>query len=531
MTHPLLLALVSGALFSVALPNEIFLFGSPLLGLICLAPLFIALMRCRTPGKAAAAGAVFAFVSTPLSNYWLAFFKDYAFLTIGSVTAAYTVLFAVFAVFLWKFSRPGPYRPFLVAAFWTVYEFIKSTGYLAYPWGLVSYPVNTVLPLLQIADIAGIWPISFLMAFANALAAEAADLAGRRHPSPDESRNLAASAVFLLILAAGFLGYGFVRMSRPIPAAARLNAVLVQQNVDPWLSGGQEEALLRIQELSRRGAEKAGGRPDIVVWSESSLFRPYTEYASRFTRYPPGDPFIPFLRGLGVPLLTGNPIVRGGSPRRVQNGVILLAPDGSVLDDYGKRHPVPMAEHVPFWEWKPVRDFFRNVVGLDSIWDLGDRDTIFSLTAGDGKTVRFGAPICFEDAFPYLCRRFVRGGADLLINLTNDAWSRMASAQTQHFVAARFRSIEMKRTLIRSTNAGLTAVVGPFGEISAELPMFREGFLAEEIAVAREEGLTPYTLFGDYLPVALAALLTLFLLRDKKKAAPAWSGHDFPTGI
>ena len=52
-----------------------------------------------------------------------------------------------------------------------------------------------------------------------------------------------------------------------------------------------------------------------------------------------------------------------------------------------------------------------------------------------------------------------------------------------------------------------------------------------EIAVAREEGLTPYTLFGDYLPVALAALLTLFLLRDKKKAAPAWSGHDFPTGI
>jgi len=563
--------MISGFLLAAALPNEVFLFGSPVLGLICLVPLFLALAECGSPKQAAAAGAVFALVSTPLSNYWLAFFKDFAFLTIGSVTGAYTLLFMVFAGFLWKFSRPGPYRPFLLAAFWTVYEFVKSTGYLAYPWGLVAYPVNDLLPLLQVADIAGIWPISFLMALINALGAEVllaraagtvtartsgaatrssrvsvaraagASIPDRGLPAPPargfgappargfgalpargfgaysrtSGRHIAASALFLTLLVLVFLGYGLARMSRPIPEAGRFTAVLVQQNVDPWLSGSREEALLRIQELSRSGVAAAGGA-DLVVWSESSLFRPYGENRTRFLRQPPGDPFRPFLMDLGAPLLTGNPIVRDGPERKVLNGVILLAPDGEILDDYGKRHPVPMAEHVPFWEFRPVRDFFQKIVGLDSIWDLGERDTIFSLPVSGGRTIRFGAPICFEDAFPYLCRRFVRSGADLLINLTNDAWSRMESAQTQHFVVARFRSIEMKRVLIRSTNAGLTSVIGPFGEIRAALPMFREEVLAAEIPVFREESLTPYTRYGDYFPLGLAAILTLFLVRDKK---------------
>ena len=509
MTHPFFLAGISGFLLPLALPNELFLFGSPVLGFVCLVPLFLAVAKSGTPGQAAAASAIFAAISTPIGNYWLAFFKDYALLTIGSVTIAYTLLFAVYGAFLWRFSRPGPYRPFLIAAFWTIYEFIKSTGYLAYPWGLVAYPVNTLLPFLQIADIAGIWPISFVMALANSLLAETL-IAGRRRTLP--------GWMFFAVLAAGFTGYGFHRMSVPPPSAGTLRVVLVQQNTDPWMYDGQEENLLMAQELSRRGIGELAGKADLVIWSESSLFRPYSENKARFETFPKSDPLAPFVRSLGVPLLTGNPLVnRDADIRRVQNGVILLDSNADIVDSYGKRHPVPMAEHVPFWEWKPVREFFRNVVGLDSIWDLGDRDTIFRVRSAEGGEIRFGAPICFEDAFPYLCRRFVLGGADLLINLTNDSWSRTNSAQIQHFVVARFRSLEMKRVLVRSTNGGLTSIIGPFGEIIDSLPMFEESFLARDIRISREKHPTPYTLFGDYLPVLLSVLLVLFLLRNRRE--------------
>jgi len=75
--------------------------------------------------------------------------QDYALLTIGSVTVAYAGVYAIFGVLLWRFSRPSTYRPVLVAMLWTVIEFVKSIGYLAYPWGLIAYPLNEVLPLIQ----------------------------------------------------------------------------------------------------------------------------------------------------------------------------------------------------------------------------------------------------------------------------------------------------------------------------------------------------------------------------------------------
>ncbi|MDR2589297.1 MAG: apolipoprotein N-acyltransferase, partial [Spirochaetales bacterium] len=531
MSRPLVLSLLSGLLLPLALPNEFFLFGFPLLGCVCLAPYFTALARCRSWGRAALCSVVFCLVSTPLSNFWLAFFKDFAFLTIGAVTAAYCVLFIGFGAILWKFSRTGPYRPLLIAAFWMTYEFIKSTGYFAYPWGLIVYPVNTLLPLMQIADIAGLWPLSFLMALTNSLFAEfflrlsrpwalsgegpeeeatpllAAKGGGRQ--SVFEKNSLIASGAFAALLALGFTGYGLFRMAEELPSAGNLKTVLVQQNTDPWVSGSQERNLLTVQKLSREGAAQFGGKPDIVLWSESSLSSPYKENAQRFENYPSADPFSPFARALGSPLLTGSPILieEADGARRFQNAVILIDSQARIAQSYAKRHPVPMAEHIPLWEFAPVRKFFQDVVGIRSIWSLGSTDTIFTVKTSEGKDIRFGSPICFEDAFPYLCRNLVKKGADLLLNLTNDAWSRTNSAQIQHFVVARFRSIEMKRVLVRSTNGGLTAVIGPFGEIQASLPMFEAASLAAEISVTREESLTPYTVYGDWLPITVGIFL------------------------
>jgi apolipoprotein N-acyltransferase len=125
-----------------------------------------------------------------------------------------------------------------------------------------------------------------------------------------------------------------------------------------------------------------------------------------------------------------------------------------------------------------------------------------------GRPFRFGVPICFEDAFPDVCARFFRNGADILVNITNDSWSLTDSAETQHFVVARFRSIEFRRVLARATNAGVTAVVDAEGRTIASLPLFTEAVLPVEIPVQISPAPTTYFLLGDWFPAFLA--LSLF---------------------
>ncbi len=143
----------------------------------------------------------------------------------------------------------------------------------------------------------------------------------------------------------------------------------------------------------------------------------------------------------------------------------------------------------------------------------GKERTIFRVPLSAGGELAFGAPICFEDAFSDLCRRFIRDGADLWMNLTNDYWSKTVSSEYQHFQVARFRAVENRRVLVRSTNGGVTTVVGPTGRVQAMLPLFERDTLAVTVPVATGP-LTPYTILGDWFPWALAAVLFALLLFD-----------------
>ncbi|MFQ3619809.1 MAG: apolipoprotein N-acyltransferase [Spirochaetales bacterium] len=512
----LFLSIVSGCLFPLGLPNDYFLYGNPWIGSFSLTPFFLALYRAKSPKEGMALSALFGCFSTFLSNYWLMFFKDYAFLTIGSVTLAYTGVYALWGAIFWKsihwdFLKVKMYHPIGIALSWTVFEYFKSIGYLGYPWSLSPYPFNQALPLLQIADLGGIWVLSFCVAYGNATLALALSEIDRQTLFPNAAFWLSTVLIFLL--------YGFYRMNHPIPLKGYLRTVLVQQNMDPWQAGKETENLRSLIYFSRKGIEQLEGKVDLVVWSESSVSRPVSEYTNYFRRNPPEEPFFQFLKNTGTYFLIGNPVVTplpDGS-KGWQNGAILLNSTGTILDTYGKQHPVPMAEHIPFYEVPWVKKFFQEVIGLGGIWTLGEKDTIFSVPTQEGKLIQFGAPICFEDAFFYLCRRFILSGADLWINLTNDSWSRRESAQVQHLVVARFRSIEMKRTLIRCTNGGVTAVIGPFGEILADLPMFQATALAVKVPVFKEDTFTFYTHWGDWFPLGIAIFLGYGLLKDRRK--------------
>jgi apolipoprotein N-acyltransferase len=112
--------------------------------------------------------------------------------------------------------------------------------------------------------------------------------------------------------------------------------------------------------------------------------------------------------------------------------------------------------------------------------------------------VNFGTPICFEDTFGYIGRRFVNQGANALINLSNDAWSKSLACQYQHLSMAVFRTVENRIPAVRATASGQTAIIDPNGKVIAMAEPFTETYLVGKIPVLDRTKKTLYTRWGDY---------------------------------
>jgi len=535
-----LLGLASSGLLALAIPNELFVWGNPLFGMIALVPLYCALRFAGSYKRAFVTGMVFGGAAHGFSSFWLWFFKGFRFWTLGTTTIAYMVVYAFLGWYLFgALKRGGTLRPFLFAVIWAVFEYAKSFGFLGYPWGLLPCSWNTILPFNQVVELFGLYSISFVLALLNACIAELLvplcmhaneEVFAPLHLLNEQPvlllpRMLLSNftryverwgwtAIALLYIGL-FCAYGFVRMQFLPEPVNQVSMVLVQHNTDNWLENdGGQKTLTTCVTLAQAALEK-NPQADLLVFSETSLVRPWKESVTYYKRNPPGNPLVSLLQTYNVYLFTGAPVVLDWETFKATNSVLLINPDGTIVDDYAKIHPVPFAESIPFWDVEPFRKFIQEVVGLSSGWEMGTRYTIFTLPLRTGSEVRFAAPICFEDAFSDLNRIFVKNGIDFLLNLTNDSWSRRVSAEIQHFVAARYRSIEYRVPLVRSTNGGLTAVVDIDGTVLKQFPVFTA--LADSVVVPiYTRTLTPYALLGDWIIAVFAIFLAFCIVITRR---------------
>ncbi|MCX7656970.1 MAG: apolipoprotein N-acyltransferase [Treponemataceae bacterium] len=593
----ILLPMFAALLLTLSIPNEYFHFGQPFFSLLALAPYFIALKKSETYREAALFGFLFGSISHATSSYWLYFFKDFALWTIGTTTVAYGLLHMLVAGFLrFVLVRSSPYRPFLVAFLWTTWEWGKSIGFLGYPWGLVAYGWNDVLWMIQIADILGVYGLSFLNALASAIFGEMLEyfegrgtpqvamallrrqglylekrgllftrmefrpfLASYRPRGEPLSSSLSLSRAtdfstisllfwkrlrkFLdsyegaLVICWGvvfwwYALYGSYRLAHPTPIVQQVPMLLIQHNADSW-SDGEIPSLRKAIDLSKKGCdtfkERTGyEKPDLIVWSETVLRRPYREYRTFYKQQPQERPLLTLLAEVDRPLLTGAPEVLNWETYDATNSALLIDSRGNIRFSYAKQHPVPFAEAIPLWEYPWMRNFMQKVVGLDGGWVMGTKTVVMEIPTIGGKSLRFGVPICFEDAFAGVCQDFFKKGAEVLINITNDSWSKTVSAEIQHLVAARFRTVENRRTLVRATNGGVTAVIDAEGRILSQLPLFTEAYLATVVPVHQPHGPTLYSVWGDWFPFTGSLLVLWYILQEwikehrhyKKKRGP-----------
>jgi len=504
----LLLLIISALLFSLSFPSFLSQWGWFPLAFIALAPVFMVVHRAGWL-RTVLYGVFYGFASYALYNYWLGSFHPLTLIIVPPIYSLY--LLAVFPL-LKAADTLFPRWGFLIQSLiWVSYEFLKAQGFLAYSYGIIGFTQYLFLPLIRIASLTGVWGVSLLVVFPSSLLGNA--LKDGFAAFKPFLRRLRLPALLYGAVFVGVLVFGLVTKS-DLSEAPRRKVALIQQNVDPWRGGNKTYAktLEILTRLSTRALEEHPDT-DIVIWSETS-FVPAIDWHTRYRTDRVAFGLVKELREYlsrqSVPFVVGNDdgqLARdeAGREYRVDYNATILFEEGRIVDTYRKLHLVPFTEHFPYRRLLPgVYDWLRNAD--THFWEKGEQYTVFE--AGD---FRFSTPICFEDTFGYLCRDFVRQGAEILVNMTNDSWSNAVACEMQHMSIALFRAVENKRTLVRATNGGITCLVDPNGKITAMLEPFTQAFLVAEAPIYTDKQ-TLYTRWGDWFGILILILTCAFLL-------------------
>ncbi len=439
-------------------------------------------------------------------------------LLLVAALAAYLSLYtAVFSVLYSDRTRHSRLPALFIApVLWVTLEYIRSYLFTGFPWATLGYSQWKFPAVIQIADITGVYGISFLVVSVNAAVADFFILRGRlkRMPLYPITYTVAGYMCLSGLLAATLL-YGGYRLHQTRPGHP-LKVSIVQGDIDQsakWDSRYQNRVFQIYEKLTDEaalGSPFGGGPnqpnrvkdpssnppkntpPDLIVWPESALPFAFDRQDPRVTELEQNQ------ESLHTPLIIG--AVRQRSDGRYANSAILID-RGRPAYIYDKIHLVPFGEYVPL---KRVL-FFVNKLS-DAIGDFSGGSDYTQ--GGIGKD-RFATAICYEMVFPGLVRKFFRDGGDFLVTITDDAWFGRSTGPYQNFSMAALRAVENRKPVIRAANSGVSGFFTSTGLVIKRTPLFKRQTLTATIMT--DPTATFYTRFGD-LFTYLCILSSLFVL-------------------
>jgi len=460
-------------------------------------PLFWTVVQADSWRRAVLWGWLAGFLTHLFGFFWLVYtisvFGEFPYSISVVVFLIYAALqgvqMALFAVLV-KRSGLGPLSV-LPALFWVAIEFWFP---LLFPW----YLANSQAPFLtfiQSADLVGPYGASFLVMWFNGAAFEA--FLSWRLKQPVRWNGL----VLVLACAIASVAYGIVRLGTITSETAKaptLSLAAVQGNIGIDLKWNPLKVKGNLQ--SQQDLTKQAAGVKLVIWPESAVELWLPEDLAQL---PPE--VVPSLNAESF-FIFGARSYRGhlsGPDFKAFNTAFLSDGKGRILNRYHKQVLLAFGEYIPF---SAILSKLPAVPFADGF------------TPGDGPhTLDLPGPvhvaplICYEDLMPELSRAFVKSGkANVLVNLTNDAWYGRTVAPWQHARLAQWRAIETRRSLVRVTNTGVTTVIDAKGEMSESLPLFSAAVLKAAVPVL--DGETLYVRFGDWFAwsatlISLAAIL------------------------
>ena len=439
-----------------------------------------------------------------------------AFALFALMVAYQGVHFGLMALALRWMRRRGTTLPMtlLLPVAFTPLEAIMP---FIFPW-YVSITQAWVVPVIQVADLAGPSGVTFLLLLSNGMLYDLVTARLQRRPWP-----LRPVAVGAVVIAAALV-YGGVRMSQyrtRWEQGPKVKVGLVQANVgitEKHRAGLRREHL-KIHHDASRKLQRDGAQ--LLVWPESSY--PYIFWRHMQRDYADDD-LRRVMRGLTVPLVFG--VLTLDRDRKKEpypyNTAYYMEPDGRITGRFDKNFLLIFGEYIPFLEH--LRKF-RKYVPEASHFARGHEVTTFNF----GK-YRLGPMICYEDIIPAFGRRLAKHRPHLLVNITNDAWFGATSEPAEHMALAVYRAVELRVGLVRSVNTGISAFIDATGKVMSktrsvdpvETPGVPPETLMDEMTMM-EGGGTVYAAVGDlfsYLNLACLLLLLGWTWRNSKAVAP-----------
>lgn len=526
-----LILLATALVFSFAFPGFATNNGFGFVAFFALIPVF-GIIRHTTWKLTPLYGFLFGFIFYICFNYWLKTFHPLAIL-IAPIIKGFELLLAFLCLKAVDvlFKKYGYLAQSVV---WVAYTYLSQDWFAGYPYGTLGYAIYRYLPLIQIASITGVWGITFLMIVPQTFIGNWLCDYYRKRAMPFReylrSNRVAVIVYGLLVLSSTVFGFASMHYWNNQTPDRIWRVATVQHSADTW-KGGYTTYKQNFNTLRKLSLEALQEDPDMIIWSETA-FVPSVSWHENY----PSDPetsalveeFVNFGKSLPVPLLTGNPegviddetkpaLLDDGSWNRKDYNTVIFFENGKIKNTYRKQHLVPFTEHFPYEKQLPW--LYNLLLANDyNWWETGYDPVVFKTDQG----VNFSTPICFEDVFADLNARFVRNGADVIVNMTNDGWSKAVSAEMQHLAMAVFRSVENRKTTVRGTNSGMTCLIDPRGKIIDPMEPFKVGWHIYDVPVylGENQGMTTYTKYDDWF-----AFLTIYLSLVLLLGGGAYKGY------
>jgi apolipoprotein N-acyltransferase len=410
----------------------------------------------------------------------------------------------IFCFIITRVLQKEPLFPlWLAACLWVGLDYIRGFLFSGFPWMDMGY-FHYLSPIRQLADLGGHHTLTFLVVLVNGVLYRF-----WQNRSPRKTVLQTWPALLCIAMAFAYCPLRLARINRIILNAPTVQTGIIQGNIDQAIKWKEDNKLPSVNtyiSLTETVLD-SDHPPKLIIWPETAL--PF---------YPSLDPLFYHVRAETVlqqdqpyNLLCGAPHVvinRKAKSYKIYNAALLLRGDKSP-EFYFKQHLVPFGEYIPF---RSILPFPKAIV--ESIGDFTPGTEPAVLQSDHAKT---GVLICIEAIYPDLARKQVTQGAELLANITNDAWFGRSSAPVQHLAMTIFRAIENRRALARAANTGISALVSPTGEILESSALFTKATLTQPLPLLRER--TFFNHLGFLFPVFCLAMAILLFIRNRKAKA------------
>ena len=426
-------------------------------GLAWIAPgvILLAALGARSPFRVGyAAGLAFHMAAL----HWLLFIPVSFYPILGWLAlAGYLALYP--AAWCWlcakaegdadSWSRRAVWALFCAVA-WVALEMVQARLFSGFPWNLLGASQYRMVPLIQIASVAGEYGVAFLVVwFAAGLLLLARGLA--REPA----NRLAWMGNLILPMLAAAVAYaaGLSKIMHTPASDRSLTVALVQPSIPQTLIWNESAGAARFEEVLKLSRRAFAAKPDLVIWPEGSvpsLPRWDTNLWRAITnRVVEGGAWLIFGADDALP--------RGPKEEDYFNSSFFVSPSGQLAAVYHKRRLVIFGEYVPLVRWLPFVKWFTPISGG---FAEGAGPVPFDLPE---RAARLKTLICFEDVFPHGVPEYATPDTDFLVNITNDGWFKEGAAQWQHAANAVFRAVENGLPLVRCANNGLSCWIDAAG--------------------------------------------------------------------